>query len=355
MTFKVNGVFIFVLLIKVLAPCVSQAEVFDDSEIKHIDYPEWFIESPFLELDEDLNRAVINGKQGLMVLFTTEGCSYCDMFIRKSLGDPEIIAMFRDHFDAVGLEMFSDAGMNAPDGTSTIVKDFAGSEGAGFTPTILFYDEQGKRLLRLVGYQAPERFKAIMGYMTGGHYKKETFRDYVTRQAGNSEALSSYVLTDDPLFSKPPYTLDRGRYRGQRPVIVLFEKANCAGCQTFHESVLASEDVRQLLKGFELVRMDAEDARTSVTTPAGERLTPSSWYSKEGLSSLPALLFFDENGIEVLRTDALVLEQRMTNSILFVLERAYDKGWSYQRFARSRALARQQAMQEEGSEKNSLE
>jgi hypothetical protein len=41
----------------------------------HIDYPDWF-EDSFLDLREDLAEASSEGKLGLMVLFTTEGCSY---------------------------------------------------------------------------------------------------------------------------------------------------------------------------------------------------------------------------------------------------------------------------------------
>lgn len=46
----------------------------------------------------------------------------------------------------------------------------------------------------------------------------------------------------------------------------------------------------------------------------------------------------DGQGEPVLSTDALVLQSRMNNSIGFVTDRAYDQGWNYQRYARSRAL-----------------
>ncbi len=54
---------------------VTFAQGFDDSEVKHIDHPEWFIESPFLDLAEDLKKAEADGKKGLMILYTTQGCS----------------------------------------------------------------------------------------------------------------------------------------------------------------------------------------------------------------------------------------------------------------------------------------
>ena len=57
-------------------------------------------------------------------------------------------------------------------------------------------------------------------------------------------------------------------------------------------------------------------------------------------SRLPALLFFDEKGNQVLETEALVGRMRMLNSVHFVLQRAYEKGWTYQRFARTSAIER---------------
>jgi hypothetical protein len=36
----------------------------------------------------------------------------------------------------------------------------------------------------------------------------------------------------------------------------------------------------------------------------------------------------------------------MMNSVNFVLEKAYKKGWTYQRFARSKAIERRQKKQE---------
>jgi hypothetical protein len=58
------------------------------------------------------------------------------------------------------------------------------------------------------------------------------------------------------------------------------------------------------------------------------------------------MLFFDEHGNEVLRTDALVLNQRMMNSLNFVIEQAYMKGWTYQRFARSKGAEKLQKQQQ---------
>ncbi len=322
------------------------AATFDDSEIFHIDYPGWFQESPFHDLAEDLHRARAAGKQGLMVLFTTEGCSYCEVFIRKSLGDPDLVAILKKHFDTVGMEMFDDSEMTDPRGAYIRVKHFAKREGAGFSPTLLFYGDKGELILRAVGYQSPERFRKILSYLIGERYRSETFRDYLRRQAPPvASAQIRGGLKPDSLFSKPPYALDRRRFPASQPLLVIFEKIDCKGCGVLHDEVLTHSDVRKTLKQFEIVRLDAADSRTRLIKPDGTQTTPTSWYDQTNFTRVPALIFFDEKGNEVLRTDTLVLRQRMMNSLNYVLERAYKKGWTYQRFARSKGIERNREKQ----------
>jgi thioredoxin-related protein len=111
--------------------------------------------------------------------------------------------------------------------------------------------------------------------------------------------------------------------------------------------VLQDADVRPILEGMEVVRLDAADTQTPVVTPSGERTTPADWAEQQGFTQYPALVFFEEGGEQVLETDALVLKSRMLNALGFVTERAYEQGWTYQRFARSRALAQSAAAREE--------
>ncbi|NEX22153.1 thioredoxin fold domain-containing protein [Thiorhodococcus mannitoliphagus] len=320
--------------------CPLMAGDFEDGDIQHVAYPSWFKDN-FLDLREDVAEARAQGKLGLMVLFTTEGCSSCAAFIQRSLGDPELSSRVRSHFDAIGLEIFSDAEMVDPQGDPMRVKAFAKRAGAGFAPTLLFYGEDGALLFRGVGYYPPERFRLVLDYLTEDHAPRMTFAAYV---AGQTPALTSEVpgegLRGDPLFAEPPYALDRRHVTAQRPLAVIFETEGCADCKELHDGVLARSEVRDLLKQFDVVQLDARDSEIPVLTPTGQRKTPSAWYAAAGLSYLPAMLLFDENGREVLRTDAPVFRARMVNALSYVLERAYEKGWTYQRFARSKAMER---------------
>lgn len=319
----------------------SLAKDFNDSESKHIAYPSWFKETPFYELAEDLGTARSDGKYGLMILFTTEGCSYCDLFIQKSLGNPEIAAIVQKNFDSVGLEIFSDIDVTDPRGIELSMKEFAKREGVQYSPTLLFYGKDGERVLRVIGYQSPERFRKILDYVMAKNYRTESLGVYFKRLAKKETTDSpARKMKQDPIFGKPPYILHRNHFPASQPLLVIFEQAGCNECNNFHNAVLALKEVRDTLKKFEVVRFDATDNKTPILAPDGNRTTPASWFGNTAFSRVPALVFFDENGNEVLKTDALVKRQRMLNSMFYVLERAYKKDWSYQRFARSKAIER---------------
>ncbi len=331
---RINLAMTMLWLLAASSAAVAAVDDFDDGAIYQVHYPAWFKDS-FLNLQEDADEAREAGKQGLFVFFSTQGCSYCHLFIETSLSDPAISDRLHTHFDSIGLEIFSDAELTDFAGEQTRVKTFALDQGVQFAPTMLFFDGDGTRLLRLTGYYEPERFSAVLDYLIGGHHRQQGLREFLAERAAPTQAEG---LSDDALFADPPYALDRSRMPAQRPLLVLFEGAQCARCARFHEEVLGDMPIRERLAGFDVVRLDAGDADTPVLTPAGERTDPKSWYAELGFTELPALVFFNESGEQVLATDAWVLKSRMNNVIGFVSDRAYEQGWNYQRYARSQAL-----------------
>ena len=277
---------VFQLALLLIAADPARTGDFDDSAVSKLDYPAWF-EDSFLDLQSDLEEALDAGKLGLMVLFGTEGCSYCAEFIRAGLEDPRLGEQVRSHFDAVSLEIFSDAEMVGPGGDSLPVKAFAQREGAGMAPTLLFYGKGWRPLYRGIGYQSPERFAMVLDYLIGGHFEHGSFRDFAqaqaqARQDGAEPSSQPYRLLPDPLFGAPPYALDRSRAPAQRPLLVIFEGKDCADCSNLHQEVLALPEVRELLARFEVVRLDAGDDETPVLAPDGHRTTPARWYAQAG-------------------------------------------------------------------------
>lgn len=319
----------------------SFASEFKDSEGTHSHYPEWFNDNPFNDLEEGIKNARKEGKLGLMVLFTTQGCSYCTVFIKKSLGDPAIASIVKNNFHSLGLEIFDDVNMTDPRGRNMPIKKFAKREKAEFSPTLIFYGEKGKRLLRVSGYQSPERFKKMLNYLTSKHYRIETFRAHLQhRDVKDILVQPAGLLNQDRIFEKSPYMLQRNHIHASTPLLVIFEERKNPDCAEFHSKVLSLKTVRNTLSKFEVVRLDSSDTTTPIITPRGKRTTPASWFKQTDFSRLPALVFFDEKGNNVLETDSLVLGQRMMNSLNFVIEKAYKKNWTYQQFARAKGIER---------------
>ncbi len=316
------------------------AKDFNDADITHISHPDWFEDDPFVDLESIRLNARSEGRQGVMVMFTTEGCSYCDVFVKRSLGNSDLASALQAQFASVGLEVFDDTEMTDPSGRFMSIKQFAKAEGAEYTPTLLFYGAGGERILRVVGYQSPERFGVILRYLAEERFRTESLRDYLAKRTQSESPAAP--LKGDHLFMDPPYILDRSRFAAEKPLMVLFERPGCEECTAFHEDVLALPEIRALLEQFEIAQLDATDRKTPLLAPYGNKTTPADWFDETEFTRLPAMLFFDELGNEVQRTDALVLRQRMMNSLNFVLERAYEKGWSYQRFARSKGIERAQ-------------
>ena len=314
-------------------------------------FPEWFVDSPFLDLEEVTSEVTDEGKKGLMILFTTQGCSYCEMFIHDSLGDSKIAAQVQENFSSIGLEIFDDAEMVTPSGETMAVKHFAKQEGVGFAPTLLFYDENGKRVLRQVGLQTPQRFTHLMDYAADKRYESQSLRDFIIAKQAEQKGKSSYTsLKEDALFDTTPYALDRSHFDASEPLLVLFEKKGCDECEAFHRDVLTLKHVRETLGNFQVVRLDVEDNKTPVLLPDGKFTTPAKWYQQSTFSRLPALAFYNEKGKQSLKTDAFVGDSRMMNSLNYMLEKAYLKDWTYQQFARSKGLER--SLKEQAAAKN---
>lgn len=322
-----------------LAMGVAQAGIEDGP--RHVPHPEW-MDPGIVDLQDELGHVRDQGLTGLMLMFSTEGCTYCAAFVRASLGDPVLRGRLQRHFVAIGLEIFDDAEMTDPQGEDVPIKRFAERHKAGMAPTLLFFGPDGRLVFRAIGYQSPSRFARILDYLIGGHHRQQTFGEYLainpeTPPAGASRYAN---LREDTLFDAPPYALSRRPIAAEVPLLVLFESTGCGECAEFHDNVLALDEVRQLLSRFQVVRLDTTDRKTRVLAPDGSVTTPAQWFGKEGFTRQPALLFVSEGGETVLRVDAVVERQRMLNAAGLVLERAYEKGWSYQRFARSKAIER---------------
>lgn len=306
---------------------------FDDSPRDELlSYPDWFNE-PFLDLEADHEAARMRGK-GLILYFGQKRCAYCHQLMDVNFGsEVDIVEYTRRHFDVTPIDIWGIAEVTDLEGRTLTERDFAVREQAEFTPTLIFYDEGGQEVLRLRGYYPPYQFRAALEYVADEHYRRETFRDYLAR-GDNRMVFDASDLNDQPFFQPPPFNLDRSRLPGERPLAVFFEQGDCHPCDVLHGQMLQEPSIRSEFAGFDSVQLDMW-SQTPVITPAGKRTTANEWAADLGLFYAPAVIFFDEQGREILRLDSVAGFYRLSNVVDFIATGGYQQEPSFQRWRQS--------------------
>ncbi|MGV6818809.1 MAG: thioredoxin family protein [Thiotrichales bacterium] len=301
----------------------------DSAKVLDLEVPEWFTPS-FLNLKDDLKLALSQGKKGIIVYFGQKDCAYCEQFLKVNFGsDIETVNYTREHFNVIALDIWGSREVTDFADTVMTEAELAEFEETNFTPSFIFYTEDGVEALRIRGYMPPYQFRAAMEYVVDDYYKKETLRDYM-RRANPPETYSLAPLNPEPFFDQPPYILDR-RMGAKGPLAVFFEQSDCHACDILHSEPLHDEKTLELLDHFYAVQLDMW-GNTPVITPKGKKLTAREWADELGIFFAPSIVFFDETGDEVFRVDSVVRLYRLRSILEYVLYKGYFTTPSLQRW-----------------------
>ena len=294
---------------------------FDDMPLDELlEYPPWFKNS-FLALDEDLQEAVDNGKSGIIVYFGQKRCAYCKMLMEVNFQTPDIVTYTRTHFDVVPIDIWSPEAVTTPSGETLSEREYSQKLGTTFTPSLVFFDADGRIALRLRGYYPPYPFRAALEYVAGKHYLREKFPVYMAR-GDKTVRFEVGDLIEEPFFSPPPHNLDRSRFPAELPLVVFFEQGDCHACDVLHTQPLRRKLVRELFSQFESVQLDIH-ADTPIIKPDGTSSTASEWARELGIFYAPSIVFFDEQGREIIRVDSVVRFFRLRNVLNYIVSRGY--------------------------------
>ena len=296
-----------------------------------IEYPAWFKET-FLDLREDVREAAAEGKR-LLVYFGQDGCPYCRELMRVNFSQKEIADKTRRHFNAIAINIWGDREVTWIDGRIRSEKDFAAHLKVQFTPTLLVLDGKGAVTLRLNGYYPPHQFHAALDYASGRQKTAVSFAEYLRRHAREP---ASGTLHDEPFYLKPPHDFSRSARVQGKPLAVLFEQRHCAGCDELHARGFRDPAVRNLIRGFDVARLELFGA-ARVITPEGKTLTEERWGRALGVAYTPSLVFFDRAGKEIFRMEAYLQPFHLASGLDYVASGAYRKQPSFQRFIQQRA------------------
>jgi len=303
----------------------------DTPMIRNISVPDWF-QLTFLNLPDDLNAAVEKNKIGLIVYFGQAHCAYCEALKKVVLGRQDIKQYIQRYFDVVAIDVWGELPVTTMQGEKTTELEFANQEKTYFTPSLIFYDTSGKEVLRLRGYYPPYIFRAALDFVVSKSYENSDFNSYMNQKAKQDRDPSgSQELIKNPIFAQPPYLLDRRTQASKHPLLVLFEQPQCHNCERFHNDILSDSIIYKHLKKMDVVQLNMwEDI--PVQTPTGEKLSTKAWAKKLGIFFTPSLLFFDEQGQEIIRIDSVIKRIRFNQILKFVLEKGYQQQPIFERW-----------------------
>jgi thioredoxin-related protein len=301
---------------------------FDDTPLREaLELPDWFKLS-FLDLQDSLDEALASGKRGLIVYFGRKDCPYCQAQLEINWGEKDIVDYTRAHFDVIAIDVTGLRTVTDFDGRTYSEREFAARMRTDFTPSLLFYESHGRLALRLPGFRPPYQFRAALEYVADHHYLNEPFGDYLAR-AEQALSFGQKELNENEAFLPRPFFLDRSQQKGKRPLVVFFEHPVCHACDVLHGGPLSDPEVSAMLQQMDVYQINLA-SHEPVITPSGKKTTTNDWARDLKLSFAPTLIFFDENGHEIIRVDSVIRLYRLNNVLLYVLSRGYEKYPTFQ-------------------------
>ncbi len=306
---------------------IDSAILFDDTQLEEVlVYPDWFKFS-LGELNDDLAEAKKAGKKGIITYFGQKRCAYCEQFFKTSLADTDIKNYLQKHYDLIAFNIWGIDDITDTDGTTYTERELSIHYKTNFTPSLVFYNDEGTPVFRLRGFYPPYKFRAALQYVAEEFYKEETFSDYFARAIPGEYFLLG-GLTERDFFLQPPYDLEVLR-ENNKPTAVFFEQGNCHACDLLHSGPLSKELSIHEIEQMNVIQLNMW-ADTSVITPQGKKTTAKEWAKSLDLFYTPSIVFFDASGKEIIRLDSVTQFYRLWGVMDYVNQEGYKTTRDYQ-------------------------
>jgi thioredoxin-related protein len=131
------------------------------------------------DFQEELATAREEGKQGVLIMFEMEDCPFCYRMKHTILNRSEVQDWYRMHFLIYSMDVKGDAPITDFQGRATTEKAFALENRARATPVFLFFDPEGRPIVRFTGAAESEaEFMQLGHYVVEGAYKSMPFNVY---------------------------------------------------------------------------------------------------------------------------------------------------------------------------------
>lgn len=267
--------------------------------------PQWF-KSSFLDFSEDIAEAKVDGKH-VMVFMHLDECPYCVRMLEENFIRGDAKEFMQQHFDVIAVNVRGDLEVTWIDGVTYTEMELSKHLKTMATPTIIFLEPGGNKVMQLNGYRDSQSFRYALHYVQSEQYRQQGFADYLASQ----KRPEVYAFRAHPQFETATY------FKGfNEPLAILFEDRYCEQCDDFHINTLNRPAVLAAMEGFLVVRLDV-DSDKFVIDLDGQKIKPAQWLKALGLSYRPGIVLFNQ-GREMFRADGLLYHQHLTEALRYV-------------------------------------
>lgn len=307
--------------------------------------PDWFKDS-FLELTADLDDANEQGRQ-LILYFHQDGCPYCKKLLDDNFTRKDIVSKMSQKFDLLEINMWGDKTVTLLSGKEVSEKEFARQMRIIFTPTLIILDEKGKEQFRMNGYYAPDKFSAALDYVLLKTEEKVSFNDFYRQQQKQTQIQPKSKLHTEA-FINQTNDLSSLIKESKKPVMILFEQADCSECDELHGDIFRRLPVYKQLQQFSVAQINI-NSNTKIITPDGQTMTQKQFADSLNIQYTPSIFFYGNDAKYskkrlMFRSEGYLKGFHIQALLDYISSGAYLYETEFQRFVQRRA----DKMREEG-------
>jgi len=132
------------------------------------------------DLRAELADAKRGGKKALFVMFEQDGCPGCIYMREHVLNRPDVQDFYRRRFINFSINIYGAAPFGDFAGQAVTEKTFALTTGIRATPTLVFYDLEGREIIRQTrAIRDPGEFMVLGEFVASGAYRTRDFAEFL--------------------------------------------------------------------------------------------------------------------------------------------------------------------------------
>lgn len=125
----------------------------------------------FLPYDQGIKKSLETGKK-IFLYYGRHGCGYCDKTNKESFSDLRVKKAISENYVMIYVDAEGGRRMTLPSGERITEMQLGTRLNALVTPIFMFLEPDGKKIIKVPGYQTAQNFLSMVDYVENDHYKK---------------------------------------------------------------------------------------------------------------------------------------------------------------------------------------